>query len=201
MKTTFASLVIAVTLFHAPGVATASVDRWETLRAINWVENPNNHARPGKHGELGPYQFRSATWSMHTKRPFSDAVNRSASDEVAVRHYDWIKRSLERLGVEATPFNIAMAWNCGVTAVASGRAPNASFDYAVRVTNLVSVIKEGAESRAAEQASVSAPLTPSEVHRFTLRLEELEAMPVSGDYEVRFRVFSTETPRFVLASD
>ena len=117
-------------------------DRWETLRAINMVENPTNHSRMGRFGELGPYQFRSATWRMHTRKPFSSAIQREAADEVAVKHYEWIKDNLEKAGVDASPFNIAMAWNSGVTNVIKGRAPSISYNYAERVVNLVHTFKQ-----------------------------------------------------------
>jgi hypothetical protein len=129
-------------------------DRWETLRAINWVENPTNHTRVGKFGEMGPYQFRSGTWRMHTRRPFSQAIQREAADEVAVLHYEWIKDSLEKAGVDASPFNIAMAWNSGVNNVIRGRAPSVSYNYAQRVVNLVHTFKE--------QELARAPVTPRE---------------------------------------
>ncbi len=119
-------------------------DRWETLRAINWVENPTNHTRMGRFGELGPYQFRPATWRMHTKKSFQLANQREAADEVAIKHYEWIKRTLEKAGVDANSFNIAMAWNSGVDNVVNGRAPSVSYDYAERVTNLVNTFKRNA---------------------------------------------------------
>ncbi|WP_157772090.1 hypothetical protein [Lacunisphaera limnophila] len=123
--------------------ATAGADdRWATLRAINWVENPTNHARMGRFGELGPYQFRTGTWKMHTKRPFNQATQRAAADEVAVKHYEWLKRTLSQAGVDPNAFNIAMAWNCGVDNVLKGRVPAVSYDYATRVTNLVQTFKE-----------------------------------------------------------
>ena len=119
-------------------------NRWETLRAINLVENPTNHTRMGRFGELGPYQFRPATWRMHTRKSFSLATQREAADEVAIIHYEWIKRSLEKAGVDASAFNIAMAWNTGVDNVVNGRAPSVSYDYAERVTNLVQNFKRNA---------------------------------------------------------
>lgn len=112
-------------------------ERWETLRAIHWVENPTNQTRPGSFGELGPYQFRQMTWRMHTQLPFSQAVNRAHADVVAVKHYEWIKRGLVRAGIDPSPFNIALAWNCGLGAVISGRVPTVTYRYAEQVTNLV----------------------------------------------------------------
>lgn len=139
-------LLVFVSAFTIEALAD---DRWETLRAINWVENPTNHTRAGKFGEMGPYQFRAGTWRMHTRRPFSQATQRGAADEVAVLHYEWIKSSLKRAGVDASPFNIAMAWNSGVNNVIKGRAPSVSYNYAQRVVNLVNTFKEQQPNRPA----------------------------------------------------
>jgi hypothetical protein len=124
-----ASLLLSVT-------AQAS-DRWETLRAINWVENPTNHTRRGAFGELGPYQFRPQTWRMHTTKPFAWAVERAHADEVAVKHYEWLRRELREAGIDPSPYNIALAWNSGLGAVTNGRVPRVTYDYANRVSNLV----------------------------------------------------------------
>ncbi|MSU46782.1 MAG: hypothetical protein EXS42_06580 [Lacunisphaera sp.] len=102
MKQQLTKFLLMVTVLGFAIKAGAS-DRWETLRAINWVENPNNKTNAGRFGELGPYQFRSGTWRMHTTRPFSLANQRAAADEVAVKHYEWIKRTLEQAGVQASP--------------------------------------------------------------------------------------------------
>ena len=118
-------------------VAADDRERAQTLRAINWVENPRNHTRPGSKGELGPYQFRSSTWRQHTRQPFSAAVVRSHADAVAVRHYDWIRRGLVEAGIDPSPFNVALAWNSGLAAVLGGRVPSVSYRYAERVSNLV----------------------------------------------------------------
>lgn len=205
MKTSLATLVLSVTIFGSAGVASASPDRWETLRAINWVENPHNHHRQGRHGELGPYQFRPATWSMHTARPFSQAVNRGAADEVAVKHYEWIKHSLERGKVEPTPFNIAMAWNCGVTAVVSGRAPQASYRYAVRVTNLVDVLRERSDQAVVEQlpqaASEAERVRSQNVDVPTFRFDESEDQSVMSAAVERFRVFAGDKISFVVVAN
>ncbi|HEU5080257.1 MAG TPA: hypothetical protein VFT72_13685 [Opitutaceae bacterium] len=113
--------------------ASDSSDRWETLQAIHMVENPTNSTRVGRAGELGPYQFRPATWRMHTKKPFHLAADRAEADKVAVKHYEWIKRNLERAGVQATSFRIALAWNAGLDAALQDRAPRSSRHYAARV--------------------------------------------------------------------
>ena len=133
-------ILFLVALAIGSGAAFAS-ERWETLQAINWVENPHNSTKVGPRGELGPYQFRPSTWRMHTKKPFARAVERQAADDVAVRHYEWLKRGLESNGIEATPYNIALAWNAGLDQVVNGRAPAAAYEYASQVNNLVAHLK------------------------------------------------------------
>lgn len=135
------------------------------MRAINWVENPTNHTRMGRFGELGPYQFRSGTWRMHTNRPFSQAIQREAADEVAVKHYEWIKANLEKAGVDPSPFNIAMAWNTGVGNVINGRAPSVSYNYAERVVNLVHTFKRQQHAPVAkfEQEAVATTVAPAAI--------------------------------------
>lgn len=133
-------LRLGAIIFATAGGVVAS-DRWETLQAINWVENPRNSPRPGPGGELGPYQFRQSTWRSYTQRPFAMALERRCSDDVAVSHYEWIKRGLEGAGIEPIPYNIALAWNAGLDRVVKGRAPASAGDYATRVTNLVEMLK------------------------------------------------------------
>jgi hypothetical protein len=138
-------------------------ERWETLQAINWVENPSNSSRAGPGGELGPYQFRPATWHMYTRKPFTLALQRQHSDDVAVRHYEWIKRSLKSSGIEPTPFYIALAWNAGLGQVVNGRAPASAYEYASQVNNLVGVLKArqaaAAMARSAAGVAAGAPET------------------------------------------
>ncbi len=136
MKATLLTIV-----FGFLAAAASAADRWETLQAIHWVENPTESTQPGKYGELGAYQFRRATWQMHTTEPFHLANHRPTADKVAVEHYEWLKRGLVRNGLAPTSYNIAMAWNAGLTAVVKGRAPAASRNYASRVTNLVGDLK------------------------------------------------------------
>jgi hypothetical protein len=184
MKTQLTRFLLLVSAFVFT-ISARAADRWETLRAINWVENPTNQTQVGRYGELGPYQFRPSTWRMHTTRPFSQAVQRAVADEVAVKHYDWIKRTLERAGVEASAFNIAMAWNCGVDAVLGGRVPSASYNYATRVNNLIDAFKERLQPVVVEEKS------PAD-HETGFNLD-------SSGTELRFRVMQ-DAPQFVLAA-
>lgn len=136
MKAAISALILAV----SASVSFAS-DRWETLEAIHWVENPTMSTKPGAHGELGPYQFRRATWQMHTQQPFRLALDRAEADKVAVKHYEWICRGLERRGLPVTPYNVALAWNAGLSAVINGKVPSSSRHYGTRVANLVDDMK------------------------------------------------------------
>lgn len=188
MKQHLTKLLLVVSVFGFTIVAKGS-DRWETLRAINWVENPTNQTTVGRFGELGPYQFRPTTWRMHTQKPFRQAIQREVADEVAIRHYEWIKRTFEQAGVEPNVFNIAMAWNCGVNAVIAGRAPAVSYNYAQRVANLVETLKQRTQAEAAMEAEPTAPVAVDQ--------PETEAR---NDGQVRFRILQ-DTPRFVLAGE
>jgi hypothetical protein len=109
------------------------------LEAIHHLENPRNSSRPGRFGELGAYQFRITTWQMHTSIPFRQALDRRISDIVAVEHYEYLKKQLEAARLPATPYNIALAWNGGITAAIKGNAPRAAHTYAERAANLAAV--------------------------------------------------------------
>lgn len=147
------------TLFAAPSALAAG--RWATLEAIHTLENPTNSPRPGRFGELGAYQFRLSTWRMHTKVPFARANDRSESDVVAVAHYEYLKRGLERNGVPATPYTIALAWNGGLDAVVRGTAPKAAHNYARRAVNLAEEMQSHAVALPADESDTVAVLKPA----------------------------------------
>lgn len=157
------TLIFALGLTVSVTAAHAVAERAETLRAINWVENPTNHARRGSKGELGPYQFRAETWRMHTKKPFSYAVVREHADEVAILHYEWIKRGLISAGVDPSPFNIAMAWNSGLGSVLNGRVPTVTYNYAERVQNLVEAQRTQRRHLRQQLAAVETPRVPPQI--------------------------------------
>lgn len=77
---------------------------------------------------------------MHTTLPFEQAVDRAVAEGVAIRHYEWLRRGLMRNGFNPTPYNIALAWNGGLSATVRGRVPAAAHDYAERVNNLAQEI-------------------------------------------------------------
>jgi hypothetical protein len=193
-----AFLLVTALLGILPG-AVAS-DRWETLRAINLVENPTNQTHMGSRGELGPYQFRVSTWRMHTQKPFNMAIDRAAADEVAVSHYEWIKRGLETAGIDANTYNIAMAWNCGLGAVVGGRVPTESYRYADQVSNLVHSFEQ---RPAVEVVVYTHPTQPKPAQsEFQVQFAGAAAQPrfvVVTDADAPQLVVMTEAPRFVIA--
>jgi hypothetical protein len=189
MKRLLSILLLVVAVSGLSATASASTERAEVLRAINWVENPTNHARRGAHGELGPYQFRAQTWQLHTRKSFSLAVIREHADEVAVKHYEWIKRGLERAGIDPNPYNIAMAWNSGLGSVLNGKVPDVTYNYAQRVSNLVETQRQQRLGRAV--AAVPNRGSPAAAPTFRL---EADAQPVQFSLQ-------SATPVFVLESD
>jgi hypothetical protein len=131
------TLVVGVCAVRAAGAAD---ERWATLEAIHNLENPRNLVRPGPCGELGAYQFREATWRDYTAAPFQRALERPVSDAVAEQHYDWLKHQLERAHVPVSAYTIALAWNGGIRAATTGRAPRSARNYAQRAANLAAVL-------------------------------------------------------------
>ena len=134
----FGAALVATLLMSVISMQASS--RWATLEAIHQLENPRELSRPGPFGELGAYQFRVVTWQMHTSMPFDRALDRNASDVVAVKHYDWIRHGLEAAHLPATPYNIALAWNGGLSAAVAGTSSRAARDYALRAANLASAL-------------------------------------------------------------
>jgi hypothetical protein len=114
------------------------IDAAAVLRAIAEVESRGDPASVGRMGERGLYQFRRATWRQHTRESFSRAHHPAISTAVAQRHYDWIVRELRHHGYEGSAYEIALAWNAGLSRVLSGRVSSRSHHYAQRVVNLAS---------------------------------------------------------------
>jgi hypothetical protein len=141
---------------------TAAASRWETLQAIHLVENPTDRTGYGPRGELGAYQFRADTWRLHTKKPFRMALDRATSDEVAVAHYEWIKRGLIGAGIDANTYNIALAWNCGLGAVVSGRVPAVTYRYASQVKNLADMLAQRSREEKAAARTLVASAQPEQ---------------------------------------
>lgn len=192
------TFLLVVLLSTFSGFAFGS-ERWDTLRAINMVENPTNQTGYGSRGELGPYQFRSSTWRMHTNKPFRMANDRATADQVAVKHYEWIKDRLVAAGIDANSYNIALAWNCGITAVLNGRIPMQTYYYADRVNNLAADYHQVEIVAEKEIPVVLTEKSASGVASVSFRLPAASAAPefkIVAD-PIRFHI-AGESPRFFL---
>ncbi len=93
---------------------------------------------------------------------------------------------LDQAGIDPSPFNIAMAWNCGLGAVIQGRVPSVTYNYAQRVVNLVEAYQERVTPSVIKTPKAQEPRRPG------IYLDE------QGD-SFRFRIQS-QGPRFVLAA-
>ncbi len=193
-----AILAVVLGLFAAGTTANAAnPSRWETLEAIHRVENPHNLTTPGPRGELGAYQFRQETWRHYTSAPFNNALDRQASDAVALKHYDWIRTGLINQGIDPSVYNIALAWNAGIGAVARGTAPAVARDYASRVTNIARGIHSENVALAAAKPAAVAAVAPSRPVTFTLGALR---MPTSGAHALTLGE-TPARPVFVVASE
>ena len=154
----FLPLALSMLFVSVGAVRLQASERWATLEAIHQLENPNNSRQPGRFGELGAYQFRQSTWRMHTSMPFERAHDRAVSDAVAIKHYEYIRRELEEARVPTTVYNIAIAWNSGLSNAIAGTAPRVARSYASRAANLAA----GLRARfAAEKAASSPKVAPA----------------------------------------
>ena len=188
-------LVIFLSSF---GLFASANDRWETLHAINMVENPTNQTGFGSKGELGPYQFRSSTWHMYSTKPFRMANDRESADQVAIKHYEWIKEHLSAAGIDPNGFNIALAWNCGITAVINGKVPMQTYHYAERVNNLAVSYRQPEQEESVPVITIAKSNSTDGVVALNLdqRNDTPEFKIVSNPFVLRI---AGEAPRFVVA--
>lgn len=114
----------------------APIDREAFLKAVAEVETGGNTKAVGRYGERGLYQFHRSTWRRYTNRSFYDAHDPEIAHDVAVQHFVWLYNRLSARGVQPTAYQMAVAWNGGLSRAISGRAPKATRDYARRVSAL-----------------------------------------------------------------
>jgi hypothetical protein len=137
----FAKLLIC-SVFAQPGNVDAALDEMRLLSAIAHVETgTTNTARAcrkvGRAGERSAWQISRAVWNTYSSAPFTDASSspRLAS-AVAAAHLRWLRLNLEKEGISATPFALALAWNAGLSAVLDSAYKYPTTHYAERVANL-----------------------------------------------------------------
>lgn len=93
------------------------------LQAVALVETGGNAHLVGKAGERGCFQMTPAVV----------ASCGGYGEKEAVRWERHLERELRASGIEPIPFNLALAWNAGPSAVKRGAAPESSYHYARRV--------------------------------------------------------------------
>lgn len=109
-----------------------------TLWALSQVENPRGVTKLGPAGEVGSYQLTPGVIhdrGRHLTRA-SDGTAQAHADQ-ARAHVPWLAVRCEANGLTASPYNIALAWNAGITRALTRNTSAANRDFAQRVTNLV----------------------------------------------------------------
>jgi soluble lytic murein transglycosylase-like protein len=101
------------------------------LRAVALVESGDNPHAVGAMGERGRFQMMSAV---------VQSVGGHGEREAA-RWERQIERELLAAGIDPLPFNVALAWNAGMTRVRAGRVPESAYEYARRVVATMEAIK------------------------------------------------------------
>lgn len=129
-------LFILVTLAWGPLIVASTNHRGDQVffQAIAAAENtPTGH---GRLGEQTPLQFHPQTIEQYMPG-FHGELTPAQGRELGRKHLTWLRFELARSGVDPSPFNLALAWNCGLDRTLRGRAPEASFAYARKVVAFI----------------------------------------------------------------
>ena len=124
-------------------------------------------------------------------------------------HYEWIKEHLKAAGIDPNGYNIALAWNCGITAVINGRVPMQTYSYADRVNNLADTYSQSQSEEVVQVATTANSNVPADGLQFSAggdnHAPEFKIVPdpfvfrVGGEAS-RFLI-DPPKPRFVLVSN
>lgn len=100
------------------------------------VETPNGvPARPGPFGETGRWQLTDDV--RHDRGAELRARGEAITDEAIAREQvRWLARQLVAHGIDPSPFNVALAWNAGLTRVLEAKAPERAYRFARKVERL-----------------------------------------------------------------
>jgi hypothetical protein len=101
-------LLAATFIFAASSVAAPAIDQPRLLAAIANKE-AHRWSDPG-----GAYAIRPITWAQHSKLPYRFASLKDYADPVALRHLQWLTRSLEADGYQVTVYALAGCWRHGL---------------------------------------------------------------------------------------
>ena len=138
--TPLAGLLLA-TLCEGPTTA-AVPDFGEMLECLAQLETGTTDlrrpcAKIGRRGERSAWQISPQVWAVYCSAPFALASSDAQlASVVATAHLQWLRKGLERDDKPATPYNLALAWNAGLGAVLTGKAPPGAHDYAARAEAL-----------------------------------------------------------------
>lgn len=140
--TPFAHFLLGGLLHGAPSASSAALQRPAFLNGIAQLETGTiDVGRPcvkiGRRGERSAWQISPEVWREYCEASFTRASSDSRlAAMVAAAHLEWLRLSLEQKGRPATPYNLALAWNAGLGAVLTGKAPPGAHDYAARADAL-----------------------------------------------------------------
>lgn len=135
----FALLLFGGYALHAANKH-AVISRDLLVEAIRLVENtPRGFV--GRQGERSEWQFKPATWSQYSDKPFTWASESRAlcvaeQQRVAYAHVAWILARLPSLGRPTNSYQVGIVWCAGYGAAEEDRITHAQYDYADRVHNI-----------------------------------------------------------------
>lgn len=106
------------------------------LAVFAQMETPRGiPTHPGAAGETGRWALTPAV--RHDRGIEILIAGTKLNDEnIARAQILWIAKRLEAHHRPVNAFNVALAWNAGVTAEIQGTAPNRAYDYAARASAL-----------------------------------------------------------------
>lgn len=128
-------LVFVLLVIRCLGATDAQI-----IQALEMTEA--SYGKIGRAGEITPSQLSPATVHDH------------GTDPLANLH--WLRREFIKRGVALHPFNYALAWNAGLTAATTGRAPTSSYRYACRMIANLQTLTEQSVGLAAGSPSMTA---------------------------------------------
>jgi hypothetical protein len=155
------------------------------IATLPLVETPHGvPPHPGPAGETGRWALTPRV-RIDRGRELRARGEPVTDEAIAREHVLWLEKELPRAGVDPVMFNILLAWNCGLTQTAQGRAPERSFDFARRVIALM----EQAHPHLDFTMNTTTSISPGALTPFALvaRTAELEPWAMERLEPARFR--------------
>lgn len=133
----------------------SSVDLLLLLRCIAEVETGNDDTKVGPKGERSRYQITEAVYRQHFGFPVYSACSEfshrtfcvgDVAHDCALRHVRWLDSTIPRLSPmerDWREYVLAWAWHGGRDSWIRNLNPHKNNNYAVRVTNLYNVYRDG----------------------------------------------------------